>query len=99
MLVLDYLKELTGKRIRIPPFHSGHLGFVPGTEAAAATPVRGPQTIPAPFAGIDSAASAGAHHPRQRSPATRRLPVTAPSPGRHSAEETRDDPPASQKTA
>ncbi len=32
MLVLDYIKYLKGNSIEIPPFHTGHLGFIPGTK-------------------------------------------------------------------
>lgn len=31
MIVLDYLRELNNNEIIVPPFHTGHLGFVPNT--------------------------------------------------------------------
>lgn len=32
MLVLDYVRYLKGNSVQVPPFHTGHLGFIPGTE-------------------------------------------------------------------
>jgi len=32
MIVLDYLRPLENNTLVVPPFHSGHLGFVPDTE-------------------------------------------------------------------
>jgi predicted amino acid-binding ACT domain protein/uncharacterized protein YlzI (FlbEa/FlbD family) len=31
MIVLDYLRELENNEIIVPPFHTGHLGFIPNT--------------------------------------------------------------------
>jgi predicted amino acid-binding ACT domain protein len=31
MIVLDYLRELNNNEIIVPPFHTGHLGFIPNT--------------------------------------------------------------------
>ncbi|MCX6213524.1 hypothetical protein [Spirosoma sp.] len=31
MIVLDYLRELDNNEIIVPPFHTGHLGFIPNT--------------------------------------------------------------------
>ena len=31
-MILDYLRYSEDGAIRIPPFHTGHLGFIPGTQ-------------------------------------------------------------------
>lgn len=36
MFVLDYLKSSIGNTIIVPPFHTGHLGFIPGSEVTVA---------------------------------------------------------------
>lgn len=43
MLVIDYLRHTESNSIVIPPFHRGHLGFVPGTPVSVAL-----MTEPAP---------------------------------------------------
>jgi len=35
MIVLDYLKNCMSSSIIVPPFHTGHLGFLPDTEVQA----------------------------------------------------------------
>ena len=34
MIVLDYVKNTDDLTIVVPPFHTGHLGFIPGTEVS-----------------------------------------------------------------
>src|ERR1700687_5911444 len=31
-MILDYLRRSSDNSIEIPPFHTGHLGFIPGTD-------------------------------------------------------------------
>lgn len=35
-MILDYLRSTSDGKITIPPFHTGHLGFIPGTEVSVA---------------------------------------------------------------
>jgi len=35
-MILDYMRTSEGGTIIIPPFHTGHLGFIPGTEVSVA---------------------------------------------------------------
>ena len=40
MFVIGYLDQTRGNRVRIPDFHTGHLGFMPGLRARFFGPVK-----------------------------------------------------------
>jgi hypothetical protein len=60
MIVLDYPKRLVDNRIVVPPFHTGHLGFVPGTglDMRLASPQRvGPNSVELLFTAYEAKAA------------------------------------------
>jgi len=40
LLVLDYIKKLRGSKLVVPPFHTGHLGLLPGTQVSIGVMMR-----------------------------------------------------------